>query len=57
MEWADPRYTDAVARYRAEKVKAGPQKKRPGLKGDRVYGDPFVVFVDPATLKPYTVAR
>ncbi|WP_381802118.1 hypothetical protein [Streptomyces niveus] len=57
MEWTDPRYTDVVARYKAEKVKAGPPKKRPGLKRETSYGDPFVVFVDPETLKPYTVAR
>ncbi|MFC9606093.1 hypothetical protein ACFTTN_21840 [Streptomyces niveus] len=57
MEWTDPRYKDAVTRYRAEKVNAGPPAKRPGLKREREYGDPFLVFVHPATMKPYTVAR
>ncbi|MEU0526462.1 hypothetical protein [Streptomyces niveus] len=57
MEWTDPRYKDAVALYRAEKVNAGPPTKRPGLKRGRECGDPFLVFVHPATMKPYTVAR
>lgn len=57
MEWTDPQYTDVVTRYRAAKAAAPAPRKRHGLMKDRPFGDPFVVFVDPATRKPYTVAR
>ncbi|MEW1797487.1 MULTISPECIES: hypothetical protein [Streptomyces] len=57
MEWTDPRYATVAARYQAEKAAAPAPRKRHGLMRDRAYGDPFLVFVDPATLKPYTVAR
>lgn len=57
MEWTDPRYADAVATYEAAKAEAPAPAKRPRRKKRQTYGDPFVVVVNPATLKPYTVAR
>ncbi|WP_330174975.1 hypothetical protein OG875_16425 [Streptomyces sp. NBC_01498] len=57
MEWTDPRYTDVVARYREAKAEAGPAPDRPGRKKGRRYGDPFVIVVDPVTMKPHTVGR
>lgn len=56
-DWTDPRYTDVAAQYRAAKAAAPAPAKRHGLMKDRPYGDSFVVFVNPATLKPYTVNR
>lgn len=55
-EWTDPRYAQVVDCYKAAKAEAGPPVKRPG-RNKRFHGDPFVVVVDPATLKPYTVNR
>lgn len=57
MEWTDPRYATVAARYQAAKAAAPAPRKRHGLMKDRPYGDPFVVFVDSATRKPYTIAR
>ncbi|MFE6030083.1 hypothetical protein [Streptomyces niveus] len=53
-EWTDPRYADVVARYRA--AKAVPVTRSARSKSKK-RGDPFVVVVDPATLKPYTASR
>ncbi|MEV8402563.1 hypothetical protein [Streptomyces niveus] len=53
-EWTDPRYVEVVDRYRA--AKAVPVTRSARSKSKK-RGDPFVVFVDPATLKSYTVAR